>query len=239
MISFSNKYRSTQSEIMDNFDWQGTEMGDLLNDLKRVNRWLGGNNITLNGVSKLLVEVDKSKEITIVDIGCGDGEMLRQCASFAKRHGYNFQCIGLDFNENILKIADRKSKSFPNIKFQKTDILDTENSIPNCDIALSTLFLHHFSNERIEFILKKILEKAKIGAVVNDLQRSQNAFQLFKVASEIFLKTRTAKHDGLVSIARGFKKNELLDSFRKNPKSTKPALNGDGRIDTNGCSKKI
>jgi len=44
---------------------------------------------------------------------------------------------------------------------------------------------------------------------VNDLERSPWAFTLFKIFSRVILKTDTARHDGLVSVASGFKKAEL------------------------------
>ncbi|CAM3402839.1 methyltransferase domain-containing protein [Aequorivita lipolytica] len=217
MITFSNKHRSKQPEIMDDLNFQGAEMKDLLRDLKIVNKWLGGNAITIDGIEKLMQDHSKTEKIIILDIGCGDGELLRKCADFGKRKNYNFELIGLDFNGNILKFAEEKSSNYPNIKFQKVDIFLDENLIPNCDIALCTLVLHHFNNEKIETLLKILIQKTRIGLIVNDLQRSKQAFNLFKMASQLLLKTKTARHDGLVSIARGFKKSELEHISKKIP----------------------
>jgi len=209
MITFSDKYRSEQEEIMDDLDFQGEEMKNLLKDLKIVNKWLGGNNITIDGLQKLLKNHPKNKSITLLDIGCGDGELLRKCSDFGEKNNFNFKCIGLDFNENILKVAKKQSNNYPNISFEKVDVFLNEELIPNCDIALCTLFLHHFKNEKIKSLLNVLLEKSYIGLIINDLQRSKEAFYLFKIVCKLFLSTETARHDGLVSIARGFKKSEL------------------------------
>ncbi len=217
MITFSNKYRSEQIEIMDDLDFQGKEMKNLLGDLKTVNKWLGGNSISIDGIEKLLSGHSKKDSVVILDIGCGDGELLRKCADYGKKNNYNFECIGIDFNQNILEFAKKKSCNYPNIKFKKIDVFLEEELIPNCDIALCTLFMHHFNNENIEALLRILLNKSKKGLVINDLQRSLVAFSLFKVVSELFLKTKTAKHDGLVSIARGFKKHELEEISIKIP----------------------
>jgi SAM-dependent methyltransferase len=217
MITFSNKYRSQQLEIMDDLDFQGEEMKNLLGDLKYVNKWLGGNKVTLDGIEKLLRGNSKKEPITILDIGCGDGQLLRNCAKYAENNGLKLKCIGLDFNKNILEYAENQSKDFPNIKFQKVDVFLEEELIPNCDIAVCTLFLHHFSDESIAELLKILLKKSNNGLVINDLQRSRIAFNLFKIVSNLFLKTDTAKHDGLVSIARGFKKDELEHISKKIP----------------------
>lgn len=222
MVHFSSRTRSTQAEIMDNFNLQGTEMQQVLTDLKTVNKWLGGNAITLNGISQLLKKVPKSGVITIVDIGCGDGEILRQCARFGKKKGYNFKLIGVDANSYILSEARERSKEYPNITFEQIDVFSEENFTLSYDIALCTLFLHHFKNEDIITLLNQTIKYATIGIVVNDLQRSRLAFNLFKIAGRVLLKTKIARHDGLVSIARGFTKAELTEmskSIKANKKS--------------------
>jgi hypothetical protein len=215
MIHFSTKDRSLEKEIMDDLDFQGAEMEKLLKDLKTVNKWLGGNSITIDGLKKLLKEHPKNNPIVLLDIGCGDGEMLRKCADFGKKNNFNFNCIGIDFNENIIETAKNKSLAYANISFLTMDVLKNNTAIPNCDIALCTLFLHHFSTVDIEILLKKLSKKSKIGLIINDLERSKLAFNLFKLVSEIFLKTNTAKHDGLVSVASGFKRKELLNISKK------------------------
>lgn len=218
MITFSNKYRSTQREIMDDYNFQGNEMKNLLKDLKFVNKWLGGNKITINGLELLLKNNSKKETITILDIGCGDGEMLRKCAKFGVKNNFNLKCIGIDFNENIIETAENLSNNYNNITFITVDIFKEKEKIPTCDIALCTLFLHHFSNKKIEDLIKILTEKTRIGLIINDLHRSKIAFNLFKIFSNLFLKTKTAKHDGLVSIARGFKYNGLIGISNSIPK---------------------
>lgn len=208
MIQFSNKKRSTQSEIMDDFDLQGKEMEILLTDLKRVNQLLGGNSITVNGIKKLLTSTS-TKNATIIDIGCGDGELLRQCAKFTRKNKWKCTFIGVDANKHILETAKSRSKAYPEISFQTVNILSEDIKLYKPDIFLCTLFLHHFKNEQITNILASLMKQAKVGVVINDLHRSKIAFKLFKLFSAIFIKTRIAKHDGLVSVARGFKKQEL------------------------------
>jgi len=208
-IYFSSDHRSSQEEIMDDFNFQGAEMEALLSDLERVNKWLGGNKITLNGIAILLRDVPKNAPITIVDLGCGDGELLRQCAHYGSKFGYDFKLIGIDANEHILSTARKRSIEYQNITYQKLDVTSSKASWPTMDIVLCTLFLHHFSTEGISSLLENLSAKAKVGIVINDLERSKLAFRLFQLFSRLFLKTNTARFDGLVSIARGFKQKEL------------------------------
>jgi hypothetical protein len=45
--------------------------------------------------------------------------------------------------------------------------------------------------------------------IINDLQRNKLAYYLFHVFSLIFIKTKIAKQDGLISIRSGFVKSDL------------------------------
>ncbi|MAZ72888.1 MAG: methyltransferase [Flavobacteriaceae bacterium] len=224
MIHYSAKYRSSQTEILDSFELHGPEMELMLNDLKTVNKILGGQQVTLNGIKKLITKNQKHTPLTIVDVGCGDGEMLRKIAQFGSQCNYHFNLVGIDGNEHIIKIAEKKSNAYPNIVFKVKDIFSEEPLHKSYDIALCTLFLHHFKNESVVSILQKLSAQAKVGVVINDLHRSRLAFWLFRLFSSIFIKSRIAKHDGLVSVARGFKRNELHSLAAQIPKTTSTVL---------------
>jgi len=215
MISYSSKFRSNQPEIMDDLELQGESMKVLLNDLKRVNKWLGGKTITLHGIEQLLLKFDTSKSLTLLDVGCGDGEMLRQCVHWASKQQINVHIIGIDANPHILKEAIKRSETITQSSFKVMDILSEKEELPKFDIALCTLFIHHLSETEIIQLLKRLTKEAKVGVVINDLHRSRWAFWLFRIFSLAFLKTKIAKHDGLVSVARGFKKEELKQISKK------------------------
>ncbi len=223
MIEFSTKYRSTQDEIMDDFQFQGNEMKDVLTDLKCVNKLLGGNSITIDGIRKLLEGKSKDRTYTIMDIGCGDGEMLRKCAQFGNANGFKFRLVGIDANMFILEEARLRSQDFQNISYKKIDVFSNEIKRVDYDIALCTLFLHHFKTSEVTKIMQNLISNAKVGAVVNDLQRNRFAFLLFRLFSLLFLKTKIAKHDGLVSVARGFLRKEIK-SIAKDIKTSKSQL---------------
>jgi hypothetical protein len=208
-VLYKNNSRSTQAEIMDDFKLSGTELKKLLTDLRVVNTYLGGQAITLNGLSKLLVGCDIKQEITIVDIGCGDGEMLRVCADFAKKKGFRFKLIGVDANAYIINLAREQSIEYESINYICCNIFSETFEALEYDIAVCTLFLHHFPEQQVGPLLDKFCSKSKVGVIINDLHRSWIAFTLFKVFSTFFIKTRIAKHDGLVSVARAFKRKEL------------------------------
>lgn len=194
---------------MDDMNFKGEEMRNLLADLRRVNKWLGGNSGAISGIKRLMKTSETQKEIKIIDLGCGDGEMLRVCSEVLKREGRDFKFMGIDANPHIIEEAEKRSVNYPNIKYRVMDVFSSELDKLEFDIVLCSLFLHHLKDDQISELLKKISEKAKAGVVINDLKRSRLSFELFKIVSTLFVRTRTAKIDGLISIARGFRKKEL------------------------------
>ena len=205
----NTRYRSHLTEKMDDFSISGVELRKTLITLGRINRWLGGNRVTLNGIKKVLNGHPKEQPITILDLGCGGGDMLRDVAEFGVQSGYSFRIIGIDANENTLGYAKELSNSFPDIKFLHCNIFSNEFEQMEYDLVLTSLFLHHFDDKELETLLKRILEKASIGIVVNDLHRHPMAYFLFRLLC-VFTNNKMVKEDGLVSILKGFKREELI-----------------------------
>ncbi len=209
-------HRFTGRELMDDHTLDVASLEKVLLDINRVNKLLHGTAITLNAIRKLIREYPKSA-YSIMDIGCGDGQMLREVARFYKDTGIGLVLIGVDLNEKSLEIAKRNSLDYPNISYINQDVLLMKEEEMQADIVLCTLTMHHFNNQEIPIFLKKTLGLARVGVVINDLQRSRIAYQLFRLYSVIFMTTEIAKHDGLVSIKSAFTRSELRKYARQLP----------------------
>lgn len=193
---------------MDDFSLKGELLRDTLDKLGNINKWLGGNRVTLDGIIQLLKNQPKNKTYTIIDLGCGHGDILRQVAKYGRKHEYSFRLIGIDANQDAIAYATELSSEYPNITFKSIDIFSDQFETLNFDIALTTLFLHHFKEEEIKILLKKLYANANIGLVINDLQRSKLAYGLFKLLG-LVITNQMIKQDGLTSILRAFKREEL------------------------------
>lgn len=207
-MSIDTSQRSGQTEMMDDLEMTGDLLGDTLDRLAIINKQLGGNRVSVSGVERLLQEVPKAQEITFMDLGCGDGDMLRVLAEMGRSTGRSFKFIGIDANEYTIEHARSCSLDYPEISFQQMDVFSEEMKTMDYDIALCTLFMHHFKNEQIEEILKTLASKARLGIVVNDLQRSKIAYFLFKIYG-LSIRNPMIKHDGAISILRAFKRSDL------------------------------
>ncbi|NNE75713.1 MAG: SAM-dependent methyltransferase, partial [Pricia sp.] len=78
--------RSTTIEIMDDLSVDGQMLKRVLNDINRTNRLLRGYAITISAVERLIRGHPK-KSYTILDMGCGDGTMLKKVTVWARREG--------------------------------------------------------------------------------------------------------------------------------------------------------
>lgn len=210
----STKYRSNEEEIMDDLDYNGPILHDSLDKLAKINQWLGGNIVTINGLKKALKNHNKTETITIIDLGCGGGDILREVSRFGKKNNYNFKLLGVDANPHTVNYASELSPEYENIKFKAIDIFSKEFEALEYDLVLTTLFLHHFEDDQLVSFLKPVLEKAKLGIVVNDLHRHKLAYYLFKILCTT-IKNKTIVEDGLTSVLRGFKRSEMEDISKK------------------------
>lgn len=200
--------RSSAAEMMDDFTIEGSVLRDTLDKLETINRLLGGNSVTLKGLKKILLKSSKTKTITIVDLGCGHGDILRDVAKFGRKNSYKFKLIGIDANNAAIDYAKALSKDYPELSFETIDVFSEDFKKQTYDVVLCTLFLHHFKNNEIIPFLKSTVQKASIGVIVNDLHRHKLAYYLFKMIG-LFIKNKMVREDGLTSVLRAFKRNEL------------------------------
>ena len=201
-------HRSSEIEIMDDFTMEGVLFRDTLDKLEIINRFLGGNSVTINGLKKLIKNHPKNKTITIVDLGCGNGDILRDISKFGRKNNYSFKLVGIDANLAAIEYAKELSKEYSELSFKTIDVLSEDFKKQSYDVVLCTLFLHHFKNEELISFLKTTTNKATIGVVVNDLHRHKLAYYLFKLIG-FFIKNKMVRKDGLTSVLRAFKRKDL------------------------------
>jgi len=200
--------RSNEIEIMDDLRCTGQVLDQTLRELEFINKWLGGNKITINAIDQLLKNTNTS-EITIVDLGCGGGDMLKIIDAWGKRKKLKLKLTGVDANPYIVDFAKKNLKDYPHIHFETMDIFSEEFQQRKYDIVVGTLFYHHFSSTELTDFFKRLRQQVSIGYVVNDLHRHWLAYYSIKLLTQIFSKSSMVKYDAPLSVLRAFKKEEL------------------------------
>ncbi|HTH55563.1 MAG TPA: methyltransferase domain-containing protein [Cyclobacteriaceae bacterium] len=201
--------RSNGIEIMDDLDCKGDVVNQTLRELEFINRTLGGNQITVDGVNAL-VDKTQQRPLVIIDLGCGGGDMLILLANHFKKKGVKAEFIGIDANPNIIDYA-REHAHDPQVRFSTVNILSEEFRAQTFDIAIATLFFHHFSSGQLSVILKWLYSQVRTGIVINDLHRHPFAYYSIKLLTMIFSKSAMVKFDAPLSVLRGFSRKELVE----------------------------
>lgn len=210
----NTKFRSEAPEIMDDFSLEGKLLRDTFDKLELINRLLGGNRVSLQGINKILKNQPKNQPITIIDIGCGHGDILRDVAKMGRKNGQIFKLIGIDANKDAVDYANELSTLYPELSFYNMDVLSESYKNLKADIVLCTLFLHHFKPKEVIALLESNLKNATIGMVINDLHRSKIAYYLFKLVT-VFTSNKMVRQDGLTSILKAFKRKDLQQISRE------------------------
>ncbi|WP_405377818.1 methyltransferase domain-containing protein [Nonlabens sp. Asnod3-A02] len=205
-IKYRSNHRNTDPEWMDDPNLDQVTLQHAVDDINTVNRLLNGFNFTLKAIKKELQKYP-NKALTIVDAGCGDGEMLRFLEKNLKQENISF--LGLDFAARSIEKARLKSEGLSRLRFRESDILKINPSDLKCDILISSLTMHHFDDNEIITFLTKFREITSKTIIINDLHRHKLAFLFFKYLSPIFIRHEISKHDGLISIASGFKARDF------------------------------
>jgi 2-polyprenyl-3-methyl-5-hydroxy-6-metoxy-1,4-benzoquinol methylase len=210
----NTQHRSKETEIMDDFNMEGQELKASLDNIAWINRILGGNKPVLKTIRQI-AKAYKNETVSVVDYGCGNGDMLRAIASMGRKEGQHFKLQGVDANAYTIDYGKALSTSFPEISYACLNMLDSRFVMEPCDIILFTLTLHHFSDEEIRALLQEAHQKARICIVINDLQRSQLSYLLFGCLSTVFRLGSMNATDGRISILRGFKRKDLEQFSQK------------------------
>jgi SAM-dependent methyltransferase len=146
---------------------------------------------------------EAGRPVRVVDVASGYGDMLRFVARWGRRHGIALDLVGVDLNSHAARAAAGATPAADGIRWITSDVFNytPEDGI---EIVISSLFTHHLSEAEIVRFLAWMERTAALGWLVNDLHRHPLPYHLFRHAARIGRFHRFVQHDGPVSIARAF-----------------------------------
>ncbi|MBS1506963.1 MAG: methyltransferase domain-containing protein [Bacteroidetes bacterium] len=212
-ISFS--HRSSDIEIMDDLSYHDEVIFQTLRELDFINQWLGGNAVTLHALKKVLSQCPQGKSLTVADLGCGSGEMLRLIKKYASSVNRELHLTGIDANEHIVHYAADHSRDYSNLNFEAINIFSDEFARKQFDIVMATLFLHHFSDKELQSLFSSLKKQTRVAIIVNDIHRHPLAYYSIKWLTQLFSKSSMVKFDAPLSVLRAFTRKELLTILEK------------------------
>lgn len=152
-----------------------------------------------------------ARPLRIVDVACGGGDLTVALAlRLSRRLGLPptvtssaprpLEVLGIDFSERAIHRARERAvgPAACLVDFAVRDVL-TEGC-PPCDIAVSSLFLHHLDDGSADQVLRSMAEAARLGGAVSDLIRSRTGLILAILGTTFLARSRVARVDGPLSV---------------------------------------
>jgi SAM-dependent methyltransferase len=180
-----------------------------MTDLTRSNRWLGGVRAALLAVRETIAQLGPAA--TVLDIGTGLGDIPDRVRRDAERMGVTIATIGVDEAVAVLSAARAAGRLTHVVAARALALPFRDGSV---DVVTCSQLLHHFENQDAERLLAEMNRVAGRAVVVSDLRRSRFAVVGFWAASFVFRFHRVTRHDGMVSVSRGFTDRELSGLIR-------------------------
>jgi len=207
--------RSVDREIMDDLSCDGEVVFQTLRELEFINKWLGGNAVTIGALDALANQIKEKELLRIADLGCGSGDMLRIISTWAAKKGIAVQLTGIDANPHIIAYAVRNLRDLPEIRFQTLDIFSTQFQPGDFDIVIATLFFHHFTQEELVTFFSRVRAGGIKHLIINDIHRHFLAYHSIRILTQLFSASSMVKYDAPLSVLRAFSRAELEEILRK------------------------
>ncbi|WP_454191608.1 methyltransferase domain-containing protein [Paenibacillus sp. Marseille-Q7038] len=201
--------RAKEDELMDDFSLGGEELSEALQHLRRLNKIFGASGPTCYGVEKLWTEMGRPSELTLLDVGAGSGDVNRKLLKWADSKGIEMKITLVDLTEEACEEARFYFQDEKRVHVIRADV----KSLPEgyADIVTGSQFVHHFEGQELVEIVSHMLKSSKFGVVINDIHRHPVPYTAVWLTTRIISRNRYIRHDGPLSVAKGFTHKDWSD----------------------------
>lgn len=193
--------RTIAEEQMDAPDLDPATYDAVLAGLAQVNAVTMAPRPTLSFLKRA---VGDGKRFTLLDVGFGQGDMLRAIHLWAKRRGIAAELTGVDLNPRSKPAAEAATPEKLPIRYVTGDYA----RLGEFDVIVSNLVAHHMSDEQLVTFLRYMEAHARTGWFVNDLHRHRLAHLGYPLLARMMGCPRIVREDGRLSIARSYRPTE-------------------------------
>jgi len=192
--------RSQAEELMDADDLDAATYADVVGDLASVNTVTMARRPTLDFLARAIAG---RKTFRLLDVGFGDGDMLRRIARWAAARGIEAELVGVDLNPRSEQAARAHGGDIRYVTGDYADLADEP-----WDVIVSSLVAHHMTRDQLVAFLRFMERHASAGWFVNDLHRHGFAHWGFPILATLARWHPIVRHDGTLSIARSYRPDE-------------------------------
>lgn len=199
--------RSSEPEWLDGAGAQTPELESFLRDLARLNGVMLGHRAVIAWLRRALKDTPRDRPLTLIDVGCGYGDLLRAIRRWANKRHVPLRLIGIDLSPETVRIARSAGHDNDAIEYCVGDIFAFRPSEP-VDLVVSSLLAHHFSDRLIVEFLRWMEATAQRGWLIYDLQRHPVPHFFIGLIGRMTRLNPLMIGDGRISVARSLTRAE-------------------------------
>lgn len=144
---------------------------------------------------------------TLLDIGCGGGDVPVLLAAWAARDRRRLEITAIDPDRRAFEFALRRRR-VDGVTFRQASTVELAAEGQCYDVVVSNHVLHHLDAAELPQFLAESALLSRGSVIHNDIRRSPAAYALFYAASWPFPGS-FIREDGLTSIRRSYTTAEL------------------------------
>ena len=196
--------RLDEPEWLDDGRGSGADVEDNLDEMWRLNRWLGGVRALTRHLYPRLLAVPGPA--SVLDLGTGAAQFPAAIAAWARRQRTTVNVFGLDWAARNLAVARWRSQP---VGLLQADAQRPPLAAGAVDFVISSLFLHHFTPEAVIALLRTGYATARRSLIMTDLVRGVLPGLAFRLVQPALARHPFTRHDGQLSIRRAYTPAEL------------------------------
>lgn len=174
-----------------------------LADVSRANALFGGRRAVCRELAVMFAGA-RGSSMTLLDVGTGFGDVPAAARALARDAGVRLRTIAIEASQVLAQTVG--SPELPMVRGTALALPFRDRSI---DIVICSQLLHHFEDGAASTVLRELDRVARRAVVVSDLRRSWVAAAGIWLASWPLRFHPVSRHDGVVSVLRGYTVPEL------------------------------
>jgi SAM-dependent methyltransferase len=199
--------RVDEPEWLDQGRGSSADVAQNLDEMWRLNRWLGGWGALNRHLYPRLLAA--RAPCTLLDLGTGSAQMPLAIARWARAHQIAVNVIGLDWAQRHLAVARLRMDGNAQVRLLQADSQRLPLPDRAVDFVISSLFLHHFAPEAVVDLLRAGYGLARRALIMTDLVRGVLPGLAFGLVQPVLARHPLTRHDGRLSIRRAYTPAEL------------------------------
>jgi SAM-dependent methyltransferase len=179
--------------------------------LRRIN-FLSGTAFQISRQIFKLAPPESQRSIRVVDLACGSGDVLIHLTQYLRQRYEKVESLGIDMSPFAIAQAQSLAvqRRLQNVDFRVGEVL--KDPLPtDCDIVVSSLFLHHLETEKVQLLLQEAAQAARIGIVISDLKRSKLGWLMAWLVARVITLSPIVRYDGPISVQGAFTTSEIRE----------------------------